>query len=39
MGFPEDLAQIANASGQPRQQIKFRNYHKHVSKDTLDVLG
>ena len=40
MGFPESLAQTANASGnETRTQIKFRNYHKYVSKDTLDVLG
>ena len=39
MGFPESLAQTANASGTGRSEIKFRNYHKYVSKDTLDVLG
>ena len=31
MGFPENLAQTANASDKPRPQLKFRNYHKFVS--------
>ena len=35
MGFPETLAQTTNVSKKPRTQIKFRNYHKYVSKDTL----
>ena len=39
MGFPESLAQTANTSGKQPVQIKFRNYHKYVSKDTLEVLG
>ena len=41
MGFPESLAQTANAKGKSteKMEIKFRNYHKYVSKDTLDVLG
>ena len=39
MGFPENLAQTANTEGKGKVQIKFRNYHKYVSKDTLDALG
>ena len=39
MGFPENLAQTANAGGQPRRQIKFRNYHKFVCEETLKAQG
>ena len=39
MGFPEGLAQNVNQEKKPQGTIKFRNYHKYVSKDTLDVLG
>ena len=28
-----------NASGKPQATIKFRNYHKFVSKETLQSLG
>ena len=39
MGFPETLAQTTNTSVKARTEMKFRNYHKYVSKDTLQALG